>query len=141
MGINPKTKGVSGERDAIELLSSWAYLAGHLLTIERNLEQVRKGGSDLIGIPGMDVEVKRVEADGINQWWDQCCKAADKQGTHPLLMHRKNRHPWRFRTRVYVALYGEQSSGVIPMVVDFGLADAKVWFQSFLHYKLGPVQK
>lgn len=136
-----RAKGSSGEHEAIALLNGWALVAGYRLTLERNLEQVRKGGSDINGVPGMDIEVKRVEANGINQWWAQVCRAADKAGTHPFLMYRKNRQPWRFRTRVYAAHYGPMTSGVTPVVADLELPCARNWFQGYLLHQLGPPEK
>lgn len=141
MGINPKAKGQAGEYESIALLTSWATQAGYKLVLERNLEQVRKGGSDINGVPGMDIEVKRVQAPNVAGWWAQVCRAADKQGTLPLLMHRRNHQPWRFRTRIYAAFYGPMSSGVVPVTVDLEAADAKVWFQGYLLHQLGPPEK
>lgn len=133
--LNPRTKGSGGEYEAIALLTSWGRQCGVTLVLERNLEQVRKGGSDILGVSGLDVEVKRVEANGINQWWAQVCRAADKQGTHPLLMHRRNRQPWQFRTRLLSAHYGQHASGTVAVVADLELAQARLWFQAFLFYK------
>ena len=50
------TKGKSAERELAKLLGD------HLgLELSRNLDQTRDGGYDLIGLPGIALEVKRCE--------------------------------------------------------------------------------
>lgn len=128
---SPKAKGSAGEREVILLLTGWANEVGVDLRLERNLEQVRHGGSDVNGVPGLEIEVKRVEANGINQWWAQVCRAAQKTGKTPFLAHRRNRQPWRFRIGLYSALYSPCGNGVVvPLVADLELASAKAWFQA-----------
>lgn len=130
---SPKNKGSSGEREAIALLTEWAEEVGADLNLDRNLEQVRYGGSDINGVPGLEIEVKRVESNGINGWWKQVCTAARKQGTHPFLMHRRNRQPWRIRTGVYAVVHGPTAeTQTVPMVVDMELDAAKAWFQAYV---------
>lgn len=128
---SPKQKGSGGEREVIALLTEWAAEAGVDLTLERNLEQVRHGGADIVGVPGMEVEVKRVESNAINSWWAQVLAASKKTGKWPLLAHRRNRQPWRFRTYVYAAIYppdGGQGA-TVPIVADLDLQNAKAWFK------------
>lgn len=131
---SPKAKGAAGELEAIRLLDSWATEAGYKLSLERNLEQVRHGGSDINGVAGLEIEIKRVESNAITQWWAQVTKQANRTGKHPVLLHRKNRQPWRMRTVVFAALYGEHSSGVVPMVCDMDLPSAKAWFIGYLKH-------
>ena len=131
---SPKAKGSGGEYEIIALLTSWAAEVGVELKLERNLEQVRKGGADINGIPNMEVEVKRVEANSINSWWAQVLEASRKTGRWPLLAHRRNRQPWRFRTYIRAAIYPERgySASIVNIVADLELASAKVWFQEFV---------
>lgn len=128
-----KQKGSSGERELADLLALWGREVGINLNIERNLEQVRHGGADLTGIPNMEVEVKRVENGSINNWWRQVCAVSQKTGRWPLLAHRQNRKPWRFRTYVLAAIYDMHGQGItVPIVVDMELVSAKSWFQAFI---------
>ncbi len=128
-----KQKGSAGEYEVISLLTGWAASIGIRLVLERNLEQVRHGGADINGVPGLEIEVKRVEATGINSWWKQVLKAADKSGKRPFLIHRRNRQPWRVRVHLYAAEYTAEHVGVtIPLVVDLELEDARRWFQGYL---------
>ena len=128
---SPKQKGSSGEYEIIALLTGWAAEVEVSLDLSRNLEQVRAGGADINGVPGLEVEVKRVENGSINQWWKQVCKAADKSGKTPSLFHRKNRQPWRARVRTTVAMHNEESGvwDLFAVDADLELAQAKLWFQ------------
>lgn len=67
-----------------------------------------KAGGDLMTTAerfSFAVEVKRREgwawstlaagkASPVWGWWRQACQAADEMKNHPLLIFRKNRHPW-----------------------------------------------
>lgn len=100
--MNIRQKGQNGEREAAEIL-------GKMLgrdDLVRNLEQTRSGGGDITGIDGITVEVKRQEALAINTWWRQVCVAADRDGTVPVLMYRKNRSPWHFCIPAYFLVIG-----------------------------------
>jgi hypothetical protein len=129
---SPKQKGSAGELEVCRLLTDWASEVGIGLTLERNLEQVRHGGADVNGVPGMEVEVKRVESNGINQWWAQVCRAAARTGKLPFLAHRRNRQPWRFRVSTHVAMEHRGSWSHFPIVADLELDQAKRWFQEYI---------
>jgi hypothetical protein len=134
---SPKSKGSSGEREAAALLTRWAAEIGVSLDLERNLEQVRAGGADINGVPGLEIEVKRVEALSIPAWWRQITTATNKSGKHPLLMYRQNRKRWQFQTVLYTAHYPTSGGGfVAPVIATMDEANAKVWFQSFLKAKM-----
>ena len=91
--INSRNKGASGERQAAE----WLYYNLGLHTKpERNLEQVRSGGGDLVGVGCFCVEVKRCQTLQIKKWWKQTTKSANDRAEHPVLMYRKNGEPWKF---------------------------------------------
>lgn len=134
---SPKQKGSGGEYEVIVLLTSWAREVGVSLDLQRNLEQVREGGADINGIVGMEVEVKRVENLVISAAWAQVCKACQKTGKHPLLIHRQNRKPWRIRTRVDSALHIGGAWKLVPLIVNMDLDDAKRWFQAYIQLTYG----
>lgn len=131
MTLNARNKGKAGEYEAIKLLETWANEIGQPLELERNLEQVRASGSDINGVVGLEIEVKRVETPAINAWWAQVCKAAEKTGNKPFLMHRRNRKPWSFRTRAFVWPYG--GPGIV-LDVDLTQEQAEIWFKEYLKY-------
>ena len=90
--INSRAKGASGERE----FCNWLERNFDLPTKpERNLEQVRSGGTDII-FPPFSFEIKRVENLDVQAAWVQCKVAAEKLCLEPVLAHRRNRQPWSF---------------------------------------------
>lgn len=128
MPINSRNKGATAEREAAELLSMWLQDTKHPhLTPTRNLEQTRAGGFDLVGIPGLAIEVKRVEnLSALPGWWKQAVRQAPPPLT-PFLMYRPNRKPWKFRIRVWVWPAPK------PLDTDFDLLQAEVWFKAYIN--------
>ena len=103
-GRSSKTKGKNGEYEARDLIMRWlapVYVElGHTPPVlKRNVEQVRGGGFDLVGIDWLALEVKRQETLNLTSWWNQTLRQA---GSHqlPVLMYRANRQPWRFRMKL-----------------------------------------
>lgn len=133
-GTGARNKGHAGEHEVIALLTAWAKEVGVELQLSRNLEQVREGGADINGVPGLEVEIKRVEANGLPNWWAQVCRATAKTGKTPMLMHRRNRQPWRARVRTSVALHNEETGAweLFEVDADLELAQAKLWFQRWV---------
>lgn len=131
---SPKSKGSSGEREAAALLRGWAALAGYDLDPTRNLEQVRSGGYDLNGVPGLGIEVKRVESLNIVGWWRQATRQADADGTIPVLMWRQNRKPWQFKLRLCAAVYTPCKNSGATVLVDAVLSaeEFRSWFEMHL---------
>jgi hypothetical protein len=141
-----RTKGQSGEREVIDLLQPTldAVVRGHGLDpnnfpIQRNTVQSDRGGSDLTGLPGLAIEVKRCETLAIESWWEQCTEQA--MGPRmigfravPVLFYRRNRTPWRVRMLGHCGgnLGGGKDPGVLPLtpaVVDVSLDDFLKWFE------------
>jgi hypothetical protein len=86
--INSRQKGAAGER---ELAAHFNRLLG---------TQARRGqqfsgleGEDVVGLPGIHVESKRVEALNLYDAVDQAVRDADGKKV-PVVFHRKNRKPW-----------------------------------------------
>ena len=92
MTINGRAKGAGGEREAAQWLQKEFKLE---ITPQRNLEQVRSGGADLIGFAPFQIEVKRAEGEAKRKWWLQVTQACDINEV-PVVMYRRNRQPWRF---------------------------------------------
>tara|TARA_Y100000296_G_scaffold72828_2_gene89630 strand:+ start:478 stop:924 length:447 start_codon:yes stop_codon:yes gene_type:complete len=138
MALRPggaKAKGAAGELEAARLLVSWAQGIMPGATFTRNLEQVRGGGHDLLGLEWLAIEVKRQEALSVSSWWGQTVRQADAVGGIPFLMWRQNRKKWQFRVRIVAAHYGPHGSGTQPLDVDLDLDQAKAWFQGELYYR------
>lgn len=87
-----RTKGKAGEREIAALirdLTGW--------DAQRRVRQ-HDGDSDLVGIPGWAVEVKRHKTalpGEIAGWWAQTVAQAETHGGVPLLLYRADRREWR----------------------------------------------
>jgi hypothetical protein len=134
--INVRQKGANAERELAGIMMAWASEIGITLDLIRNLEQVRSGGHDLLGIPGIATEVKRVEVLAINTWWGQCVTQATVEGLRlgvgehgiiPLLAYRQSRKPWIFMTRAWV-----WPCKGMPLVITMSAEDTRIWFHAHL---------
>jgi len=131
--LNAKQKGANGEREAATLLDGWAAEIGFDVNCTRNLEQTRGGGYDLNGIPGLAIEVKRVEQLNVKAWWAQACRQAEEKVEIPFLMYRQNRKPWTFKVLTYVSFFGDNHGGATRgMEVSMDAENAKIWLQTYL---------
>lgn len=114
MSINSRTKDAAGERDFAQ-----ALLDELGVKLERNLQQARNGGHDLIVVGNCPIaqrlnryaiEVKRYRqpTDGlISDWWHQACQQAKEINRTPLVAFRGDRQPWRI-----IVPLGELSTGL-----------------------------
>lgn len=103
MSRSQQRKGADGERELAALLREYGY------TIER-------GGScsfgevpDLSGLPGLHIEVKRVERLNVGDAMAQAIRDSKKfHDGRPILFHRRNRSPWLCTMTLpdFMALYG-----------------------------------
>lgn len=87
MPINSKEKGKRGELEIAALLREYGF-AG-----QRGVQY--SGGPDspdVLGLPGVHIEVKRVEKLNVHD----AMKQADRDSGEkiPVVIHRKNRTPW-----------------------------------------------
>jgi hypothetical protein len=109
MGAMQRMKGQTGEREAAALirdLTGW--------DVRRRVRQ-HDGDSDLEGVPGWSVEIKRHASAGradIRAWWAQAVAQAQRTGLLPVLMFRRDRDQWR---------------AVWPVAVHLGLQAAEMW--------------
>lgn len=89
MGKMSREKGKRGEREFAALCSGHGYEA------RRTSQYCGKTGdaADVIGLPGLHLEVKRTEAFRLYDALDQARRDA-KDGLLPVVAHRKNNHRW-----------------------------------------------
>ncbi len=109
MGAMQRTKGQTGEREIAGIL---AELTGY--SVKRRVRQ-HAGDSDLEGVPGWSVEIKRhasASRGDIRQWWAQAVAQAQRMGALPVLLYRRDRDQWR---------------AVWPVAVHLGLQVAEMW--------------
>ena len=93
--INSRAKGKSGELEVVHILRDELGLGA-----TRNLDQWRDGGSDILGVDGWAIEVKRAKTSQLQSWWDQAVRQAGDSKI-PSLWYRLDRRYWR----VVIPLY------------------------------------
>lgn len=92
MSAMSRAKGQTGEREIAALirdLTGW--------DVRRRVRQ-HDGDSDLEGVPGWSVEVKRharATRSEIAGWWAQRVAQAERVGAMPVLLFRLDRDAWR----------------------------------------------
>ena len=92
MGMKSRNKGKVGEREIAALV---AELTG--FDVRRKVRQ-HDGDSDLEGVPGWSVEVKRhakAPRASIRAWWAQSVAQSAPSGAIPVLLYRQDRDEWR----------------------------------------------
>ena len=106
MTINSKQKGKRGELEFARVCREHGY------------DQARRGqqysgieGEDVVGLPGIHVEVKRQENVSIEAALIQAQR--DAQGKPAIVAHRKNRERWRVTMDIedFFELYREWEAG------------------------------
>ena len=95
MGRSSQRKGAEGERELAAILRGYGY-------------DIERGGSlsfgdvpDLVGVPGLQIECKRVERLNVPEAMQQAIR--DSERFHdglPALFHRRNRQPWLVTLRL-----------------------------------------
>ena len=86
--MNSRNKGKNGEIELSHVLQDYGY--------EARRGQQRAGGADspdVIGLPGIHIECKRVEKLNIDTAYEQSTRDAAGQKI-PAVFHRKNRKKW-----------------------------------------------
>jgi hypothetical protein len=87
MGASERRKGAAGELEVVKIAREHGWPAS------RNLDQPRDGGSDILGISAVCLEVKRTERADVWTWWRQVTGDA-KPGEIPLVAFRRSASPW-----------------------------------------------
>ena len=86
MGVKSQRKGADGERELADILRGYGY-------------SIQRGGSlsfgelpDLAGLPGIHIEVKRVERLNISEAMKQAARDAGRfRDGSPAVFHRRSR--------------------------------------------------
>ena len=92
IGRHSRNKGKRGEREVAKIFRDAGYPA------RRSVQYNGRPGTaaDVVGVPGMHIEVKFVEKERIREWYRQAerdARASIKQEI-PIVVHRKIREPW-----------------------------------------------
>lgn len=101
MSINSKRKGSIGELELSHELNKYGFAT-------RRGQQYcgSNGDADVVGLPNIHIECKRVENLNIDKALNQAM--SDCRGTDiPVVMHRKNRTNWKVTLRLedFMQLY------------------------------------
>lgn len=105
MAINSRAKGKAGELEFARLCREQGY------HVRRGQQYNGIEGEDVVGLPGMHVEVKRVEKLNLETAMEQSIRdAGDKI---PMVAHRKNNGKWMVTMRAedWFAQYREWEAG------------------------------
>ena len=106
-GKASQRKGADGERELAAVLREYGY-------------EIKRGGSmsfgevpDLVGLPGVHIEVKRCEQVRLSEWMQQ----AERDSKHfkdglPAVFHRRSREGWRVTMNLadFMRLYCRQKT-------------------------------
>lgn len=100
--MNSKRKGAQGERELASKLHEYGYEA-------RRGQQYcgANGDADVVGLPGIHIECKRVERLNIEDAMSQAKSDAGKKKLLPAVFHRKNNCEWLVTMRLedWIRLY------------------------------------
>lgn len=105
MGKTSREKGKRGEREFAALCREYGYNA------RRGQQYCGIEGEDVVGLPGIHVEVKRTEQLRIYDAIDQARR--DAKDKIPIVAHRRNKCDWLIimRAEDWFELYREWEAG------------------------------
>ncbi len=110
----PKQKGMRGEYEVAALMQKVKDEVAVRLgkeafntRIERNLEQTRGGGYDLVGCFKFAMEVKFQEQFAFDDWWHQAVTQCP-EGMIPVLIYRKANVKFRVRMFTIAEVAGKR---------------------------------
>lgn len=101
---NSRNKGAAGERELASKLRNYGYNC-------RRGQQYSgaNGDADVVGLPGIHIECKRVEKLNLYDAMSQAVRDA-RQDEKPTVFHRKNNCEWLVTMRLddFMKLYGDK---------------------------------
>lgn len=101
--MNSRRKGAAGERELANVLKEYGYEA-------RRGQQFSgaNGDADVVGLPGVHIECKRVEKLNLDSAMEQAIRDA-RENEIPAVFHRKNRTEWKVTLSLedFMKLYKE----------------------------------
>lgn len=105
--MNSRAKGAAGERELARKLREYGYNS-------RRGQQYSgaNGDADVVGLPGIHIEAKRVERLDLIGAMEQSKRDA-KPGEIPAVFHRKNHCPWLVTLGLddFIEIYREWEAG------------------------------
>jgi hypothetical protein len=132
-----RNKGKRGEREIADIfielmqgIEKELWKKGYSEEVKRNTLQSDRGGYDIVGIPGLAIEVKRQEVLQLGPWWQQTLDQA--KGAMPVLIYRASRQPWRVRTITYVSVAGSGVYSTSDISIDDFMKAYDIYYRSIL---------
>lgn len=108
--MNSRRKGAAGERELAGKLRDYGYEA-------RRGQQYcgANGDADVVGLPGIHIECKRVERLNVDEAMWQARRDAGAEEL-PAVFHRKNGQGWLVTMKLddWMGLYSEWWNGIRP---------------------------
>lgn len=105
--MNSRRKGQRGELELANKLREYGYDC-------RRGQQFSgaNGDADVVGLPGIHIECKRVERLNLEDAMEQSRRDA-RDGEIPVVMHRKTRSPWLVTMTLedWIEIYREWEAG------------------------------
>ena len=105
--MNSRNKGAAGERELSHVLQGYGF------NCRRGQQYCgANGDADVVGLPGVHIECKRVERLNISEAMKQAVRDADAAEV-PAVFHRKNREGWLVTMRLddWIKMYsGSENS-------------------------------
>lgn len=92
--MNSRRKGADGERELANVLKEYGYET-------RRGQQFSgaNGDADVVGLPGVHIECKRVEKLNLDAAMEQAIRDA-RENEIPAVFHRRNRQDWKVTLRL-----------------------------------------
>lgn len=112
---NSKAKGKRGELEVVRLCKAEGYDG-----VRRSAQfcgNNAEGTADVVGLPGIHIEVKRVEHLNLDDALAQALRDSEKTtGNIPVVFHRKNNSGWKvtMEASAWFRLYREWEAGGKP---------------------------
>lgn len=89
MAVNSKRKGAAGERELAKKLNEYGFDTRRSVQYNGKADD---GKADLVNLPGIHIECKRVERLNVSEAMAQAVNDAEDE--MPTVFHRKNREGW-----------------------------------------------
>lgn len=111
MAVNSRRKGAAGERELAHKLNDYGFDTRR--TVQYN-GKAEEGQADLLGLPNIHIECKRVEKLNLYDAMAQAIHDA-KKGELPAVFHRRNHCEWLVTMRLddWIKLYKEYFETVV----------------------------
>lgn len=132
MGKMQREKGKRGERELAGILRDYGY------NCRRGQQYCgTSGDADVIGLPDVHIEVKRVEDLRLRKALQQASRDA-RAGEIPVVMHRRNREPWQvsmylqnfqkmYSDDIFDELRARIRGGIITLLLDAWICYYRDW--------------